>query len=143
MTSQRLPPDVGRRLRLLLAALLVVAGMLMYLQARQRSQVVSYALSARMRMTHRQHGRSLALELGAMLLWGFATGLALAAVTARITVPRLDPIPTIPPAPVLVTPVATVIAALVVAGAFAWLGAAATNRRARATDLAEVMRVAE
>jgi putative ABC transport system permease protein len=127
----------------LIAAALVFVGMLMYLQARQRSQVVSYALSARMGMTHGQHRRALLFELGAMLLWGFATGLALALVAAHITVPLLDPITAVPPDPILVTPLAMIVVALVVGSAFAWLGAALTNRRARETDLAEVMRVAE
>ena len=127
----------------LIAALLVAAGMLMYLEARQRSQVVSYALSARMGMTHGQHRRALLLELGTMLLWGLAVGLALALVVSHVTVPKLDPIPTIPPDPILVIPIALIVGTLAAAAAFAWIGAAITNRRARATDLAEVMRVAE
>src|SRR6266511_1002595 len=59
----------------LIAALLVVLGMLMYLQARQRSQVVSYGLSLRMGMSHSAHRRSLTAELGAMLCFSYAIGL--------------------------------------------------------------------
>jgi hypothetical protein len=126
-----------------IAALLAFVGMVMYLQARQRSQVVSYALSTRMGMNHRQQRRSLVLELGAMLGVAFSVGLVLAFVAARFTVPRLDPITAIPPAPLFVVPVSLGVASAVGTAALVWLGAALTNRRARDIDLGEVMRVAE
>jgi putative ABC transport system permease protein len=125
------------------AALLTVVGMLMYLQARQRSQVVSYALSTRMGMRDAQHVRALAIELGIMLGLSFAIGVALAIAAAAVTVPQLDPIPTIPPTPFLILPVTVFVGAAVVLAAAVWLGAAMTNRRARSADLGEVMRVAE
>jgi predicted lysophospholipase L1 biosynthesis ABC-type transport system permease subunit len=125
------------------AALLTCVGMLMYLQARQRSQVVSYALSVRMGMRDGQNRRALALELGVMLGLAFAIGVTLAIVAASLTVPRIDPIPTIPPSPFLVLPVPLVIGAAVVLAVAVWVGAVVTNRRARAVDLGEVMRVAE
>jgi predicted lysophospholipase L1 biosynthesis ABC-type transport system permease subunit len=127
----------------MIAAALTFVGMLMYLQARQRSQVVSYALSSRMGMRHGQHRRALVLELGVMLLWSFAIGAVLAFVAARFTVPLLDPITVIPPAPFLVLPYLLVAAAAFVLAALIWLGATITNRRARSVDLGEVMRVAE
>ena len=127
----------------LVAAALAFVGMLMYLSARQRSQIVSYALSARMGMRHGQHRRALLLELGSMLAWGFATGAVLAAIAASLIVPLLDPIPVIPPDPLLVRPLFVAAAAAVVVAVLAWLGAAWTNRRARSADLGEVMRVAE
>jgi hypothetical protein len=125
------------------AALLTCVGMLMYLQARQRSQVVSYALSVRMGMRDSQNRRALALELGVMLGLAFAIGAALAIGAARLTVPRLDPISAIPPSPFLVLPVSLMVGSAVVLAAAVWVGAAITNRRARAVDLGEVMRVAE
>lgn len=125
------------------AAALTFVGILLYLQARERSQVVSYALSTRMGMGHGQHRRALVLELGAMLLFAFAVGASLALVAARFTVPLLDPLATIPPDPLLVVPLAVIVGTGLFATALAWLGAAATNRRARAIDLGEVMRVAE
>jgi predicted lysophospholipase L1 biosynthesis ABC-type transport system permease subunit len=105
--------------------------------------VVSYALSTRMGMSHRQHRRALVLELGAMLLFAVAVGAVLAIAAAWFTVPLLDPIATIPPEPLLVLPAGLLALTAVIAAAFAWLGAAATNRRARRVDLGEVMRVAE
>jgi putative ABC transport system permease protein len=125
------------------AALLTCVGMLMYLQARQRSQVVSYALSVRMGMRDGQNRRALTLELGVMLGLAFAIGAALAIAAASLTVPRLDPITAIPPSPFLVIPVPLMVGAAVVLAAAVWVGAAITNRRARTFDLGEVMRVAE
>lgn len=127
----------------LVAGALTLVGTLMYLQARQRAQTVSYALSTRMGLRHGQHRRALALELGLMLGWAFTVGAVLALLAATWTVPYLDPISTIPPDPLLIVPVAVIaLTGLVVAG-FSWVGAAVTNRRARTVDLAEVMRVAE
>jgi predicted lysophospholipase L1 biosynthesis ABC-type transport system permease subunit len=127
----------------LIAGALTLVGTLMYLQARQRSQIVSYALSTRMGLRHGQHRRALALELAAMLGLAFVVGAVLALVAARSTVPYLDPITTIPPDPLLVVPVVAIVLTGVVVAAFSWIGAAITNRRARAVDLGEVMRVAE
>jgi hypothetical protein len=115
----------------------------MYLQARQRSQVVSYALSTRMGMKHGQHRRALVVELGAMLALAFAVGAALAIVAAGFTVPRLDPLGTIPPGPLLVLPLVLFAVSAITAAVLTWIGAGATNRAARAVDLGEVMRVAE
>lgn len=127
----------------LIAAALVFVGMLMYLQARQRSQIVSSALSARMGMRAREHRRALVLELGAMLLWGLAVGAVLALAAAHFTVPLLDPIATIPPDPIFVVPGLLFALTAAIVGALAWVGAAVTDRHARGVDLGEVMRVAE
>jgi ABC-type antimicrobial peptide transport system permease subunit len=78
-----------------------------------------------------------------MLAWGVVIGVVLAFAAARLTVPRLDPIGTIPPDPILVTPILSFAIAAAIVGALAWLGAAWTVRRARSVDVAEVMRVAE
>ncbi len=127
----------------IVAAALTFVGILMYLQARERSGVVSYALSTRMGMSHGQHRRALVIELGAMLLFAFAVGAGLAIAAASFTVPLLDPIATIPPGPLLVLPLGSLVVTGLLAAGFAWVGAAATNRRARGIDLGEVMRVAE
>jgi putative ABC transport system permease protein len=127
----------------LVAAALTLVGMLMYLQARQRAQVVSTALSERMGMRPSQHVRALALELGAMLLVAFAVGGSLAVIVAGLTVPLLDPIPVIPPGPLFVAPVATFAVAAAVLVLFVWGGAVVVARRGRTADLGQVMRVAE
>jgi hypothetical protein len=78
-----------------------------------------------------------------MLLFAVGVGAVLAIAAAWFTVPLLDPIATIPPDPLLVIPAGLIAVTEVVAAAFAWIGAAATNRRAKRVDLGEVMRVAE
>jgi putative ABC transport system permease protein len=125
------------------AALLVVLGMLMYLQARQRSQVVSYGLSLRMGMSHSAHRRSLTAELGAMLCCSYAIGLALALGAAFLILPLLDPLATIPPPPLYVLPLRVMGSAFVGVLAASWIGGWLTNRRAGAVRLGEVMRVAD
>jgi putative ABC transport system permease protein len=127
----------------LIAALLVVLGMLMYLQARQRSQVVSYGLSLRMGMSHSAHRRSLIVELGAMLCCSYGIGLVLALGAALLMLPLLDPLATIPPRPLYVLPLGVMGSAFVAVLGASWMGGWLTNRRAGAVRLGEVMRVAD
>jgi putative ABC transport system permease protein len=127
----------------LIAALLVVLGMLMYLQARQRSQLVSYGLSLRMGMSHSAHRRSLTAELGAMLCCSYAIGLVLALGAALLILPLLDPLATIPPRPLYVLPLRVMGSAFVGVLAASWIGGWLTNRRASAVRLGEVMRVSD
>ena len=127
----------------LLAALLVFAAMVMYLQARQRSEVVSYGLSLRMGMRRAAHLIATATEVGAMLLIAYAAGAILAVTAARLTVPLLDPLETIPPDPIGVVPILTVAIAAPVLLLAAFLGGWLVERRARAADLGQVMRLAD
>jgi hypothetical protein len=124
-------------------AVLVIAAMLLYLQARERSQLVAYGLSLRMGMTHGAHRRSLFLEIGVTLLAAFLLGVAVAMLSVVLMIPFLDPLSTIPPAPFLILPVALIAVSLVALIAVSWLGAWLADRRARTRHLGEVMRVAE
>jgi hypothetical protein len=124
-------------------AALVVASMLLYLQARERSQLVAYGLSLRMGMTHAAHRRSLFLEVGSTLVAAFALGLLVAMATVLLMLPFLDPLATIPPAPFLIVPPVLIAVTAVALVVTSWLGAWLANRRARTTHLGEVMRVAE
>ncbi len=127
----------------LLAALLVFAAMLMYLQTRQRSEIVSYGLSLRMGMRSSRHLVAIAIEVGAMLMIAYVAGTVLAIAAVGLTVPLLDPIESIPPDPITVVPVVLVALAapalLLAAVAGGWL----TERRARSADLGQVMRLAD
>jgi hypothetical protein len=66
----------------LAAGILVMGGLLMYLQSRERSQLVTFGLSRRMGLSPRNYSLSLSLELGAILLTaylvaaGLGTGLS-------------------------------------------------------------------
>ncbi|HYX79966.1 MAG TPA: hypothetical protein VE976_05080, partial [Actinomycetota bacterium] len=125
------------------AALLVIVATLMYLQARQRSQVVSYGLSLRMGMASSAHRRALEAELGAILGVALVAGVALGLVASRLVVPLLDPLPAIPPDPLYLAPVVAVLIAVPVVAALAAAGSWLTELRARRADLGQVMRVAE
>jgi putative ABC transport system permease protein len=124
------------------AAVLVLVSMVAYVRARQRSQFVAYALSTRMGLTHRDHHRALALELGSMIGTGLAAGTTLAILAAAVTVPILDPLPSIPPGPLFVVPLWAIVVTATAVAVVAWVGAGMVNRRARAANLDEVMRVA-
>jgi putative ABC transport system permease protein len=125
------------------AGALVVVVMVMYLQARQRAQVVAYALSRRMGLRDASYRQSLVLELVGMLGISFLVGLALSLVASLFIVPLLDPLSTIPPEPIFTFPVIVVAVAAVALAATSWLGGWLTNVRARRSNLAEVMRLAE
>jgi len=127
----------------LLAALLVFAAMLMYLQTRQRSEIVSYGLSLRMGMRSSRHLLAIATEVGAMLVVAYVAGGVLALAAAWLTIPLLDPIEAIPPEPIGVVPVVLVAMAAPVLLLVAFAGGWLTERRARAADLGQVMRLAD
>jgi putative ABC transport system permease protein len=126
----------------LCAALLAVAGTLMYLQARQRSQVVSYGLSVRMGMGVATYRWAIALEFGTMLVVGGIVGTGLALLAGALVIPTIDPLPTIPPGPLLVAPLTVVGLAGICVLVLTWAGAWLTSVRARRADLGEVMRLA-
>jgi ABC-type antimicrobial peptide transport system permease subunit len=117
--------------------------MLMYLQARQRNCVVSYALSRRMGLRDRSYRRSLVLELTGLLVVSYLLGVVLALAAALVIAGKVDPLDTIPPDPLFVLPLAGIPLALVALMVVALAGGWFTNRRARQTNFAEVMRLAD
>lgn len=123
-----------------LAALLVVVGTLLYVQARQRSRAVSYALARRMGLSPRSHYSALTIELGTMLGLSLIAGLLLGAAASLLVFARVDLLPQIPPRPLLRVPlgVAGPIAAALAAVALA--GAWRAHRSAETTDVAEALR---
>jgi putative ABC transport system permease protein len=127
----------------LVAALLVMAGTLLYLQARERSQVVSYGLSLRMGLDHGGHRRALVYELGAILGSSYAVAVVLALTVALLVVPKLDPLPVIPPVPLLIMPIWALVFGVGGIAILAVVGGWLTNLRARRVDLGWVMRTAE
>lgn len=127
----------------LTAGLLVVAAILIYLQARQRAQVVAYGLSMRMGMQPSGHRRSLLYELAAMLVAAFALASVLALMASWLVARWVDPLAAIPPEPLLTIPTGILPMTLAALLAAAWLGAWLATRRAQTTHLGEVMRVAE
>jgi putative ABC transport system permease protein len=126
----------------ILTGLVALGGAVMYLEARQRSREVSYALARRMGLSRRAHRRSIALELGAILLASLAIGGALAWIAARLVYQKLDPIPNIPPPPLFRLPVLLSGVSLAVVLFASWLGARRVQRAADHARVTEVMRLA-
>jgi len=126
----------------ILAGLITLLGVLLYLQARQQAREVSYALARRMGLDRRTHRRSVLVELLAMLLTAFVLGALFSTVAAALVHGRLDPLPALPPGPLLAVPQlmfgVTALGIIVVCAA----GAALVQRRADRTRVAEVMRLA-
>ena len=118
----------------LAAALLVIGVLVVYLQARQRSRTVSNVLSMRMGMNDRQARLALMLELAAMLLTAFVLGAATGMVAGRLVSPLLDPLQTIPPAPLFDAPIAIVgwtLVGLAVVSVAGWLAGASSGGGSR------------
>ncbi len=130
------------RLIALAAGALVFVALLLYLQARQRSQAVASALAVRMGLRRSTEILSLALELAAIALVAAVVGGVVALLAASPITRHIDPLPTDSPPPSLVIPVGAIVAsaiALVVVGVAA---AAVTSRLSRRTNMSEALRVA-
>jgi hypothetical protein len=129
------------RLVAISAGLLVFAGLLLYLQSRQRSQAVASALAGRMGLRRRTEIASLALELAAIALLAAVVGGLVALAAAQPIVRHVDPLPDSPPAPSLVTPLWPIALSAAFVLAFVFVAAAVTSWRARRTDMGEALRV--
>jgi putative ABC transport system permease protein len=126
-----------------LTGLITAGGLLLYLETRQRSRRAAYALSRRMGLSRAAHLGSLLAEVGGTLLGGLAIGVGLSYVAARLVYLRLDALPTVPPVPLLRTPVLALAGTAVAVLAVTWLAAWMAQRSADRTNLAEVLRLAE
>jgi len=126
-----------------LTGLITAGGLLLYLETRQRSCRAAYALSRRMGLSRAAHLGSLLAEIGGTLLGGFAIGVGLSFVAARLVYLRLDALPTVPPVPLLRTPVLALAGTAAAVLAITWLAAWMAQRSADRTNLAEVLRLAE
>ena len=125
-----------------LAGLVALAGLVLYVQARQRGYVVANALSRRMGLSRAAHRRSVALELAGMLLFAFTLGGALALLASALVYRRLDPMPEIPPPLSLYLPGTMLVGTLLTVALAAWAGAWLVQRGADRANVAEAMRLA-
>ena len=124
----------------LLSSLIVVLGLMLYLQARQRQRTLLLALAERMGLTRRAHRTALALELGVMLLIALLMGGAVGIWVSALLFKRLNPLPTVTPAPTLVVSTALVLLLFTAIVALAVAGAYLADRAARRVSLTEVLR---
>jgi putative ABC transport system permease protein len=125
----------------LAAAVLVLIGLLLYLQARQRSQAIASALARRMGFGRVAEIVSLSLELGAILLFAAVLGGGIAIAAAGPVVRHLDPLPQDTPAPIFVVPTVEILVAAAAIVVVTLLTGALTSWFASRTDVAEALRV--
>ncbi len=126
----------------LASAVLVLVGLLLYLQARQRSQSIASALAGRMGLTRSAEILSLCLEVAAIGLFALGVGATVALAAAGPVVRKIDPLPGWQPSPVFVAPLGTVAVAAAVLAAVAVVAGSVTSLLARRTDVSEALRVA-
>jgi putative ABC transport system permease protein len=88
------------------------------------------------------HRRSIALELGSILIVSLVIGGGLSWIAARLVYKKLDPIPSIPPPPLFRLPVVLFVASFAVVVLVSWAGARRVQRAADRAKVAEVMRLA-
>jgi putative ABC transport system permease protein len=122
--------------------LVAVAALLLYVQARQRGQVVAAALLGRMGLARSAQWLSAALELAGMLLVALVIGGLLAFAAAALVFDQLDLAPQLEPGPMLRLPVPLLWQVLLGALVVSFAGAALVQWRADRANVAEVMRLA-
>jgi hypothetical protein len=86
------------------AAVLAVVALLLYLQTRQRAQVVGFALGRRMGLRPVDELLALTIEIASMLLFAVVVGAIVAVAASRPLLRRVDPLPQLPTAPSPVVP---------------------------------------
>jgi hypothetical protein len=116
-------------------------ALLLYLQGRQRSREVSYALARRMGLRSVTHGSALLLELLTLLAMALIIGAFLAVVAARLTIARLDPLPRLAPKTTVLLPTGALLISAAVLAVGSVVGSILAQRRASKTNVAEVIRV--
>jgi len=124
------------------AAGLALLALLLYLQARQRVQLIASALTRRMGLSPLGDSSALALEAALVTFAATAVAAAVAVVTARLLVHHVDPLPQYAPGTTLIVPwwyLALAIAAATAAAATC--GAIAATVAAR-SNVQEALRVA-
>lgn len=123
-----------------LATVLALAGILLFVAARQRATQVSYALARRMGLGTGAHRHALRVEVLALLAGALVVAAVLGLATAVLVVTGLDPLPDLPPAPRGGIPGLALSALVATLALVGLLGAAGLQRTADRADVAEVLR---
>lgn len=124
------------------AAALSLLALLLYLQARQRGQLIASALLRRMGFSAAADAGALALEAAVIVALACVVGTAVAVAAAHPLVGRVDPLPQYAPAPLPVVPWWTFAVAAGVAVAVAAALAVAAAQLAARSDVSKALRVA-
>ncbi|HEY4346851.1 MAG TPA: hypothetical protein VGM80_04620 [Gaiellaceae bacterium] len=124
------------------AAVLVLLGLLLYLQARQRSQVIASELGRRMGLRARAEALSVSLEVLGILVFAALVGGGIAIAAAGPVVRRIDPLPMDTPPPIFTLPWAPMFVASGCLVLVALLSGVLTSWLARRADVNQELRVA-
>jgi putative ABC transport system permease protein len=124
------------------AGVLALLGLLLYLQARQRSQAIASALARRMGFARAAETFSLCVELVGLLAFAAVVGGGVAVAAAAPVVRRIDPLPDDPPGPIFTVPTWELVLAAVGLVLVAVAAGALTSFLARRADVSEALRVA-
>ena len=124
------------------AGVLALLGLLLYLQARQRSQAIASALARRMGFGRAAETISLCLELAGVLTFAAVLGGGVAIAAAAPVVRRIDPLPQDPPSPIVTVPAGEFALAAIALAVIAIVAGVLTSWFARRTDVSEALRVA-
>jgi putative ABC transport system permease protein len=126
----------------LATGLIAVWGVLLHLEAQQRTRQVSYSIARRMGLTASENRASLLLELGATLAAATAVGTAIAWIAARLVAGTLDLKPELPPAALFRVPWPSLGVVVVVIAIVCWIAVRLVQRGTARTDVGRVMRSA-
>jgi putative ABC transport system permease protein len=124
------------------SGLVVLSGLMLYMQARQRAGVISFALARRMGMRAPTYRSSVMLELAAMLLVALVVGIALSLIAVALIYRSFDILPQLPPEPLLRLPALLLVGTAVALLLVAVLGSVRMQRVAQRANVAEVLRLA-
>lgn len=119
---------------------LVMAALLLHLAVRQRQQALGFAFLRRMGLGHRRHWYALVVEVGSMTVGVVVLGTGLALACVRIVSPHVDPLPLLPPHPLMVVPWWALAVVGLIGGAVVLFGSAAAQAIGARVDVAEVLR---
>ncbi|HST18494.1 MAG TPA: FtsX-like permease family protein [Gaiellaceae bacterium] len=122
-------------------SLLTLVALLLYLQVRQRSQLISSAFARRMGLTRRSDTGAVAFEAAIVMLFAGLLGGGVAALIAQAVVKHVDSLPQYAPGPVSVVPWTVLVAGLAIAVVAASFVGAAAAGIARRSDIAEALRL--
>lgn len=105
-----------------LTGLVAVTALAFAFTARTRRRALSYYLARRMGLSAASHRRSIALELGGLLVISWTAGVALAAAAVALVYRLADAYPNSPPPPQYPVPTATIVATAAAATAVGIVG---------------------
>ena len=123
--------------------LIVVAGILLYIQSRQHAATVSWALAFRMGLGAGTNRLAAAYELMFILISSLVLGALLALISVELTYRRFDLSPEFPPPPLFRYPVFTLTGTALALLCAVTVGAWRMQRAAANANVAEALRLAD